>query len=160
MSILHNPLQEIEPRNIDPQAWPYQEKRRTLRVQTITTGPSLTKTDMAEQCDINVIMKNYKKTGLVSHLAPNGARYEDLPPQSDYHEAMTIVTESQQAFDSLPAKLRDRFHNEPARLLAFLSDDANREEAERLNLIKPAPKPIEAPPEPPAPAVKKVAKAT
>jgi len=125
------------------------EKRRTLRVQSIPVGESKTKTDMAAQCDINVIMAHYKKTGLISHFAPQGARYEDLPDQSDYHQAMNMVTEAQRSFEALPAEIRDRFYNDPGRLLQFLEDPQNRQEAEQLGIIVPQPKP-EVPPAPPS----------
>lgn len=150
MSWLENPLLIAEERNPDEKSWPFMEKRRTLRVQTLIIGPSMTKTDMAEQCDINVIMSHYKKTGLIAHFAPGGARYEDLPDQSDYHEAMNLVTQAQRSFESLPAELRDKFSNDPARLLRFLEDPKNRQEAEQLGLIDARPsEPVPPPPPPP-----------
>ena len=36
---------------------------------------------------------------------------------------------------SLDSRVRKRFNNDPSELLAFLSDDRNRSEAEKLNLL-------------------------
>lgn len=149
MSFLKDALQQGQLRRQDPTAWPFMNLGHRLRVLTVPHGATKTKSDMAAACDINVIMKHYKKTGLVSHFAPGGARYEDLPDQSDYHEAMNLVTQSQQSFEALPATVRDRFANDPARLLQFLSDPANRSEAEKLGLVPkapPPPEPVKGPP--------------
>lgn len=105
------------------------------RKPTIIVGASMTKQSFKDQSDINRIMAKYRKTGLVSHVHPGGGRYEDLPDQVDYHGAMNLVVQADQAFAALPAHLRDRFANEPGRLLAFLADEKNRAEAEQLGLV-------------------------
>lgn len=163
MSVLENPLLSGEIRSSEaPSVWPFMEKTKTLRVRTVPFGASRTKTDMAEQCDINVILKHYNRTGTV--LQRQDGRFEDLPAEMDYQRAMNLVVESRESFESLPAELRDRFHNEPGRLLRFLADPQNRKEAEQLGLVKAPPSPpdnsaakapksaAKAPPAPPEPS--------
>jgi phage internal scaffolding protein len=41
-------------------------------------------------------------------------------------------------FDALPAQIRARFENEPANLIDFLSNEQNRDEAEKLGLVNPS----------------------
>jgi len=46
---------------------------------------------------------------------------------------------------TLPAKVRDRFGQDPAEFLAFLSNPENADEARRLGILKPqeaAPPPV------------------
>lgn len=135
MSVLDNPHLEATLRAAEPSPWPFMEKRRTMRVVTVNPDPTMTKSDMAAACDINNIMAAYKRTGIFTHTANGQPRYEDLPDAVDYQQAMNRVVEAQSAFEALPAELRDRFANEPARLLAFLADPNNRREAEQLGLI-------------------------
>ena len=86
---------------------------------TIKTGDGLAKQAFKEECDINTIMKKYEKTGLIAHVNAHGGDYGDYLSVTDYHTAMTQITEAQEAFMSLPAKLRERFGNNPANFLAF-----------------------------------------
>ncbi|ETR80120.1 hypothetical protein [Chlamydia pneumoniae] len=50
----------------------------------------------------------------------------------DYSEALNVVIEPQEQFESLPAKLRERFGNDPVVMLDFLSREENFEEAKKL----------------------------
>jgi len=82
-------------------------------------------------------------------------QYADFTGISDYHSAMNQVAQANEAFDAMPAKLRARFNNSPAELMAFLEDDSNRSEAEKLGLVVPPPQPApeKAVPAQPDPAV-------
>lgn len=62
-------------------------------------------------------------------------------PDFDYHTAMLQIAEARSAFMELPASMRLRFENDPGKLLEFLRDERNREEAESLGLINPQPTP-------------------
>lgn len=123
------------------------------RVQSVPEGETRTKQSFKDTTDINRIMSSYKRTGLVSHVSPGGARYEDLPDAFDFHEAASRVVLANQAFQALPARLRDRFGNEPGPLLAFLQDVKNRDEAIALGLIERPVSPV-ADPVPEAPLAK------
>lgn len=103
--------------------------------------PSKTKQAMLAECDINRIIKQFSVTGQFTHLnarARLGA-FTDLPDDLDYQAALNTVIEGEQAFASLPAKVRDRFDNDPASFLQFFSDPENQDEAIKLGLVVPLP---------------------
>ncbi len=124
------------------------------RKPTIDTGPGRTKQAFKDECDINFIMNKWKRTGEIpqSQVGRMPPSYGDFSNADDYMTSCNQVIAARAAFAALPAFLRDRFANEPANLLAFLSRPENQEEAVRLGLAQePLPDPEEAPePLPPA----------
>lgn len=113
--------------------------------------PSMTKQEFAEECDINTIMRRYETTGRIDHVNSRMPEYGDFASVPDYQSAVNTVLEAESMFAELPARMRDRFGNNPQRLLEFLADPENRKEAEELGLVQPAPPPPP-PPEPNPPA--------
>jgi phage internal scaffolding protein len=67
---------------------------------------------------------------------PRQGFYADVSEVPDLTQALNIVQQAQQAFDSLPAKIRYEFHNDPSQLLKFISDPQNKERAIELGLIE------------------------
>lgn len=106
-----------------------------------SSGVSRTKQSFKDECDINRIMARYAATGTLDFVNRREAQFLDVS-DIDFQNAMKIVTESREAFMTLPSAVRDRFNNDPAQLLGFLSDDSNREEAIKMGLVI---KPIDAP---------------
>lgn len=129
--------------------------------EVIPAPPSRTKQEFKDQCDINNIIKSFKLTGQINHVAANAAkgRYENLPDEVDFQTSLNTIRTASMAFESLPSKLRDRFGNDPTAFLEFISDPENLDEATRLGLIKkPEPAPVATAgsggtPPPPAPPV-------
>lgn len=99
--------------------------------------PSLTRQADAEDCDINVMMAKYQATGIEPRVNPRAPQWGDFSSVVGFQEALNIVRQSEADFMLLPAEVRDRFGNDPAGLLRFLEDPANREEAERLGIVVP-----------------------
>ena len=96
-------------------------------------SPSLTKQSEAAGCDLHRILDRYTKTG---YLPSSGeAVFGDFSSVGDYQACLDRVSAAQDAFDGLPATLRRRFGDDPAQLVAFLQDPANRAEAVTLGLI-------------------------
>lgn len=110
--------------------------------------PSRTKQAHLKECDINTILKQFSVTGQLTHISAKAAlgAYQDLPDTVDFQDAQNLVIEAQKAFASLPAKTRERFQNDPAEFLAFMGDEANRDEAIKLGLVVPPPAKSEDPP--------------
>lgn len=108
---------------------------------------TMAKQSFKEECDINTIMAKYQKTGLIEHVQNVQAQYGDFTSVADYQLSLNQVIAAQNAFEQLPSRVRERFSNDPSRLMAFLEDDKNRDEAVRLGLIEPTP----SPPQPEAP---------
>lgn len=116
--------------------------------------PSMTKQEFQAECDINNILKQYKRTGMVSHINAQAAqgRYVDLADPVDFQDAMHLVIQSENSFASLPSKVRERFNNDPAKFLEFMADPDNQDEMVKLGLAtKPTPPPDPAPTPPPEP---------
>lgn len=100
----------------------------------------MTQQHCKDECDINYILKRYEDTGSWSGDLRQPTRtfqYGDYTEIPDFIEAQNIIIEGREAFESLPARLRKRFNNNPADLLQFLSDPANRDECIELGLIEP-----------------------
>jgi len=113
--------------------------------------PSRTKQSHKAECDINNIIKAYSAPGMIEqlHLAAAKGVYMDLPAEFDYQDALNIVASANEAFAQLPSRIRERFGNDPQKLLAFMQDGENLGEAIKLGLVK-APPPPEPEKQPPA----------
>ena len=105
-----------------------------FRVSFETSGPSLTKQSFKQECDVNNILKNYNKTGVMPENF-NPGEYRDLDG-TDYQEYMQTVASANSMFEELPSALRKRFKNDPAQLLSFVHDDKNVAEAQNLGLLR------------------------
>lgn len=120
---------------------------------------SLTQQHFTEDADINVIMKRYGVTdGALTPAALDPSHFGDFSDVPDFRSALDRTREAQERFNELPAKIRERFANDPVRLWEFVSDYDNAEEAVTLGLLHktaiepPAPAPApEATPKTPAP---------
>ncbi len=106
------------------------------RVQLLCEGTGRTRQSSRDECDINVIMAKYAKTGFINHFARHGGDY-GFASSVDFHGAMNIVTKADQMFADLPADARNRFHGEPAEFLDFVADPANLDEMRVLGLAVP-----------------------
>lgn len=91
----------------------------------------------AEEADINTIVRRFGLTGeLPNDVAmPRSGDFTNIP---DFHTAMNLVRKAQEEFVRVPAEVRARFGNDPQAFMAFVEDDANRDEARRLGLLREA----------------------
>lgn len=108
----------------------------SLNVKTVNTEKTKTQQQYKKECDINEIMKKYQNTGVAPEMRQQGA-YMDLTQYTNYHDMLNKVAKIEEVFDTLPAKTRAEFKNDPARLIEFLNDDKNYEKAIELELIFP-----------------------
>lgn len=101
--------------------------------------PTLTKQSDAKAADINIIVKKWMNEGAIPANINKGiAQYFDTTSIPDYQGCMDIVIQAQQAFNSLPSFVRERFSNDPAKFLDFASDPANIPEMVSLGLAEPS----------------------
>lgn len=112
------------------------EGRRYRRVSLNCGDELITKQSFADECDINNILDQYKRTGMISHIAKSAPKYLDLPAAADLQEAFEITSRAADAFASLPSLIRDSFDNDPVRFLAALEDPAKREVLEELGVYR------------------------
>lgn len=109
----------------------------------VNTGECVTQQHFKKECDVNVIVDSFVRTGM---LKDDGKKYVfgDVYNEFDYRQGLDMVIQADEMFRELPAKVRERFKNDPGELLMFISDDENREEAIKLGLIdKPAQLPLD-----------------
>lgn len=102
---------------------------------------SVVQQQFAAEADINEIVRRFGLTGEL----PNGINMPvsgDFTEVTDFQTAMNMIRQAQESFLLLPADIRERFSNDPARVIAFLDDPNNRDEAIKLGIVA---KPIERP---------------
>lgn len=107
--------------------------------------PDRTQQSAKDECDINLIVAAAQRGAGIKHVNPAVPQYGDFTGLPDYKSALLMVNKASDMFMSLDAFVRERFGNDPGRLLDFLSDDKNRDEAIKLGLVKApdAPPPVD-----------------
>lgn len=99
---------------------------------------SLTKQEFKEECDANEILRRAANgQDLSSVLNSRVAQYGDFTNVPDFRESMDLIARANGMFMQLDWKLRERFGNDPAKMLDFLQDPNNRDEAVKLGLVNP-----------------------
>lgn len=86
-----------------------------------------------DDCDINTIVRRFGLTGSL----PVGVRrpeYGDFVGVSDYREALEALEAADASFYAMPAEVRARFENDPARFVDFCSDVSNVDEMIKMGL--------------------------
>jgi phage internal scaffolding protein len=126
------------------------------RVVHPTGGPVKTEQHHQDAVNVNTIMRKAFQTGMLPQKS--NAFYGDFSNVVDFQTAQNAIKAAEQAFYTVPAEIRKRFENSPQKLLEFLEDADNREEAMDLGLIErppvedveePSGVPSEPPPESP-----------
>lgn len=95
--------------------------------------PSLADQSQAEECDINVIVQRFGLTGEIpgTLITPMQGDFTEV---TDYRSALEMLMEAQEAFMTLPAKVRAQFENDPHQFLEFASDPSNLDEMKAMGL--------------------------
>lgn len=100
--------------------------------------PSLTRQEFADECDINKLMAQYEKTGLLpSHLNPTKGRYLDVSNVPDLPTALSLLADATDAFMALPATTRRDFDNDPVKFIHFAEDPNNLDKMREWGLSPP-----------------------
>lgn len=107
---------------------------RVKRIQTMYTKPSKTDQSQKKECDVNSIMRKFRKTGQITHLSQRQGVYADVSQIPDLMGAMEQISFVQSAFDALPSELRFKLQNKPENLVDYLNDPKNDEEAIKYGL--------------------------
>lgn len=112
---------------------PIKQNERLEHVGTICP-PGRTKQSSIEECDINEIIRRFEATGQLTHISNVLPKYGDFTNADDYKTVLDQTIQLEAEFATLPASTRSRFDNDPSKLLEFLSDENNRDEAIELGL--------------------------
>ncbi|QCQ84736.1 internal scaffolding protein [Blackfly microvirus SF02] len=122
-----------------------------------TVGPSMTRQEFAEECDVNTLMKRYENYGTSMHmLRPDvlavhaaGGSFVDFTEMPDnLIDYLAQIKEAEDAFMSLPAVVRREFDNNAMHFVEFASDPSNLDQMRAWGLAAaaPPPKPLESSP--------------
>lgn len=120
------------------------------RVHPDLDDEAVTKQSHKDECDIYKILKQYQRTGVLTHIAQQQPRYEDLPASVDYQEALNTIILADESFATLPASVRNEYGNDPSEFLAAFQTEEGRARLTDLGVIKKPPAPAQAPQPPPA----------
>lgn len=105
------------------------------RVSHLIETPSKTQQTFKDDCDVNLILERFTKTGELSHLSKKTPTYSDVSEIPNLLEAHIQIKEAKDMFNQLPARLRKKLGNHPTALEDYLKDPANHEEAEEFGLL-------------------------
>lgn len=100
--------------------------------------PTPTQQHMKAECEINNILRQYDKTGLITHVNRAVAQYGDFSEVNEYQESLNRVIAAQTAFMELPSDVRKRFGNDPGAFFEFATDPSNGEAMIEMGLAEPA----------------------
>lgn len=122
------------------------EREKVSRfVEVKDFGPSMTSQAPAEDVDINKIVARIQKGQTV--LASNGEPfYGDVSDITGLQDALIKVQEANDLFMQYPAELREKFDNDPVKMVEFLENPENLDKAIEMGLANP--KPVVTPPPP------------
>lgn len=117
---------------------PYNYDTNAAGDETGISCPEPTKTQqhMVDDTDINKLVARYLITGEMPQLTTPPLQ-GDFTQVHTYQESMNLMIQAQRAFEALPAKIRSRFDHDPGQLVAFMSDQGNRDEIRQMGLWSP-----------------------
>lgn len=128
--------------------------RESIRTGTVFKDPSLAQQHARDETDINNIVDKFLKTGTLPNV-PMPPSYENFGEIFDFQSAMNTIKAATDSFLAMPANLRARFDNDPAKFVGYVDhcmETGDLEPLEKLGLAIPrkAPEPPKNQ-EPPAP---------
>lgn len=88
----------------------------------------------ANDVDINQIMAKAQQGIPSDYIRENAGHYMDATSLS-FYQSQTIIANANSMFEDLPAKIRNRFENDPGKFLSFVQDEKNLDEMVELKLI-------------------------
>nr|WAE43591.1 MAG: internal scaffolding protein [Microviridae sp.] len=127
------------PKSKDPVHW----VGRYVKADLLCSEPKMTDQSYAQQCDINVIMAQYAKTGMLPNQTSVPARWIDNTTIPSLEESFNIVNRAMDAFYELPPYVRKLMDNDPSQLELFVQNPENREILQKYGMVvlDPIPEP-------------------
>lgn len=116
----------------------YDFYRKNDWVEVYAVEPSMTRQEFKDEADINVLMANYERKGVMPYFPAREPVYLDWTqmPQSllEFHE---FIAQADEDFMRLPAVVRKEFDNDPYRFVEFASDPGNIDQLRQWGLAAP-----------------------
>jgi len=89
-------------------------------------GPMLTQQQFQEDADINVIVRRFGLTRSLPAAVAAGV-YGDFTGIHDFQSAVETIEGARARFMQLPAPVRDKFENDPGRLIQYVESHTPEE---------------------------------
>lgn len=138
MKIFKTPLDDLLEESI----------RLSLDARPTEEMPELVQQTGKREADINVIVKRFLSTGQLPTLNLEPL-YADFSQAGDFTMAQQMMLAAEQAFDQIPAEIREKFDNNPAAFIAWAETNKyTDEDIQRVFSPKEEPPKAETPPTP------------
>jgi len=106
-----------------PTKWRVRKPWEKVVVPCDNNEPSKTWQAAKDECDVNLIIANYNRTGLLGHVNPKQPMYGDFSEALQLQEAIALVRGAESEFMQLPAHIRAMANNDPVTFLEMLADE-------------------------------------
>lgn len=116
----------------------YDMNAASLQSALACKDPSRTQQQFKDECDINVLVERFGIDQLATPLMDYPTE-QDFTNVMDFQSSLNVMRRAQESFDSLPAKIRNRFDNDTHKFMQFVHDPENMEESVRLGIRNPPP---------------------
>lgn len=110
-------------------------QRRSIKLNC--SEPQLTDQKWKKSCDINNIMKQYAKTGLLPQFMSKTPRFVDNTAIPDLITASEAVNRAYELFYELPSAVRKAMGNDHSQLENFIADEANHDFLRKHGVLAP-----------------------
>lgn len=90
-------------------------------------GPTLVQQQFQDEVDINTIVRRFGLTRSMPS-GPAGGVYGDFTGIEDYASAVAAIQRAQDGFMKLSPQVRERFGNDPERIITLAQEVSNEEE--------------------------------
>lgn len=110
-------------------------KNRTKRHYAKLSDKKLTDQSYKKMCDINEIIAQYRRTGMLPHMKQKQPMYVDTTELPNFLEAFSIVQEAKDLFYELPSDVRKLMNHDPSQLESFIKDEENKDICIKHNLF-------------------------
>lgn len=91
----------------------------------------------AAEADINKIIARIDKGGMLTRINRSEPFYGDISEFGGLQESIIKVQKANELFMDMSAAVRERFDNDPVKMIDFLGDDDNLDEAIALGMVLP-----------------------
>lgn len=127
----------------------YDAAQHSRATSTFTGSESLVQQHLRDEVDINTIMRRFGLTRELP-LGPASGVYGDFTGISDFQSALDRIEGARDRFMALPPDVRERFDNDPGKLIAMASEMPGAEFEALFSGASAAPvEPVVAPVTPP-----------
>lgn len=126
--------QTTKPKN----RYTHEKTKPTMFSKDNNKSISKTQQHFKSEADINLVMKRYNTSGLLtdpSKVPTVMPKFGDFSNVQDFHSMQNKLIEVKNYFMSLPSETRKLFDNNPQNLLSWIADPKNLKEARELGLL-------------------------